>query len=56
MNGWVDFEFSRNGWVLSLRGVGLLGAYRDFPSEDSPRGGLLFRVCLSLCFFSVSQG
>jgi hypothetical protein len=27
-----------------------LGTYRDFPSEGSPRGGLLFRFCLSLCF------
>jgi hypothetical protein len=26
----------------------LLGAYRTFPSEGSPSGGLLFRFCLSL--------
>ncbi len=33
-----------------------MGAYRDFPSEVFPSEGLLFRFCLSLCFFSVSQG
>jgi hypothetical protein len=35
----------------------MLGAYRDFPSEGSSRGGLLFRFYISLFFFpSVSQG
>ena len=34
----------------------LLGEYRDFPSDGSPSGGILFRFCLSLFFFSVSQG
>ena len=41
-------EFSDNNSGSFFSASLLLGTYRDFPSEGSPRGGLLFCFCLSL--------